>query len=166
MPKEKDKKIYIHGQEKFSRSIKHNGLYDLKKIISVSNAYLKRLKYDVLDKQHEEKTKANGMEISVVMAAKREISIYIQYMIEIKIHIMNQIDVLLDKKKLQKGRMEVLIKVYMEKNYKKTFKDTKFSESLRRIYDKFIVKKELDAYEDDLKIESNDLVDLIKEQLV
>ncbi len=164
MGKERKARIYVQGKEKSYRSIFHKGIYDLSNIISISNSYLKQLKYDITDKKHEEKTKSSGREVKLDWIAEKKVSEYVKYIIELTILVKDQIDILFGKKKLQKGRMEVLIKAYMDKNYKATFKDSKLSEALRRIYDKFIAKKTLDDYEDALKDESNELARLVKEQ--
>tara|TARA_Y100000310_G_C20667443_1_gene808389 strand:+ start:2073 stop:2576 length:504 start_codon:yes stop_codon:yes gene_type:complete len=167
MGKEQKKTLYVQGSsDRAYRQIKHNGFYNLNAITKKSKAFFKKYNYDFTDKAHEEKTKPLGKEAKYEWKAERKATPYIKYTIKVVIEIKNQKEVLIEKRKFQQGNIQIEIKAYMDKNQNQTFKSTNFGEMQRKIYEKFIVSGELKEYEDNLEYESEDLISLIKDQLI
>tara|TARA_Y100000310_G_scaffold284376_1_gene307108 strand:+ start:1890 stop:2405 length:516 start_codon:yes stop_codon:yes gene_type:complete len=170
MGKESEKSIYVFGGKREYYQLKHSGLFNINKILKELKSELKRLKYDIEDKDHSEGVKASGKELLVELKCSREISEYVKFNIGIIIMTLRQVDVMVNKKKMQKGDFEFrftakMEKNYEKKNYEKSFKKTKAGEIQRHLYEKFIIPSKLDEGEDKLESEGKKFIDIIKENL-
>ena len=165
MGKESKNPRYIFGDKKGFYKIEHSGLYDFKKILNGLKAKFNELDYFLIGKEHTETVKPGGKDMKYVWVSTREVTEYIKFQIDITIIVYRQIDVIVDGKKMQKGDFIFQFKASMEKNYKKSFKDTKFGEIQRHVYEKTIVQEKLDNSEDLLEEEAKDLIKIVKENI-
>ncbi len=169
MGKESKNPIFQHGSKRGYSFIRFSGLYDFKGILKDAKGKLGSEKYDIINtKQHDEKVSSSGKDMKIVLQGFKEVTEYVKYYMEITIIVMGQIDVIMDKKRIQKGTLEFRVMSKMEKNYKGTFKKpekSKFSEFQRHIYEKFIIKEELSDREDVLSDHGQELLDTIRKRL-
>ncbi len=166
MGKESKKKLYQYGSEKSYYLLRHSGFFDIARMLKSLKEKLNEFGYKIItDKEHTESLSAAGKETKFVWACKKEVTDYIKFEIEITIITIRQIDVIVDKKKMQRGDFEFRIKAVMIKNYKKTFMDSKMGEIQRHLYEKIIVPLKLEDREDRLLEEARDLISLVKEHL-
>lgn len=166
MGKEKDEKVSIYGPA-FVR-IKHSGLYDIEQLIGDIKGWVFSKKYIPAEEEHTENVKPAGKEIRYVISPLRNVTDYIRFAITVEISIYREMDVVLEeetgKTPKQRGDLEVRVKATMIKNYKSTFRGAS-KEFLRRTYEKYLIKSQLEEYEQKLKDDVDELLDIIKASL-
>jgi hypothetical protein len=171
MGKEHKPELYQHGSKRGYSFIRYSGLYDFKGILKDSKDMLKNEKYDIYDKQHDEKVSSSGKDMKIVLQGSKEVTEYVKFEIEITIIIMGQIDVMVNKKRIQKGNLEFRVMSKMSKNHSgyhksPTFKENTFGNILKNFYEKFIIQEELSDREDVLFDHGKDLLDSIRKRLL
>ncbi len=166
MGKESKKEIFVYGDDRRYFQLKHAGFYDIKAMINGLMGKLREFDYIITDKNHTEAIKASGKEAKFEWSCFREVNDYIKFKIFILIEIRREIDVVMDKKKMQKGNIEFRLQASFEKNYKKTFKTKGLGEFQRHAYEKFIIKPRLEEYEDRVKEEGTQLINIAKEHIL
>ena len=165
MGKESKNKIFVFGNKSSYYQLRHSGIFKINKILKELKSELKRLNYEINDKEHSEAVTAGGKEIVVEWICSREVSEYIKYNLEIKIITLRQVDVIVNKNKMQKGDFEFRISANMEKNYNKSFKKTTAGEIQRHLYEKFIISSRLEDNEDKIEGEGKKFIKIVKEYL-
>jgi len=163
MGKESKKELYQLGSKRGYYLLRHTGVYDFKGVLSGLKDKLDELEYFIIDKEHTEALSAAGKETKFVWVCSREVAEYVKFDMELTIITLRQIDVLVDKKKLQRGDFEFRISAKVVKNHKDTFKDTKMGEIQRHLYEKVLIPTKLDDCEDRLVEEATDLIKIVKE---
>ena len=162
---EKALQNYVVGSTRGWALIRYSGTYDLQRLLDTIRSWLLDRKYTLADKEHTEIVKAAGKDIKVDTLAFRDVSDYVKFIIQVEIVILRNIDVMVEengeKVKKQQGDMDVRVKAFIDKNYKKTFKPG-FQEFLRIIYEKFIARRILRNYKIKLSNETQSLIDEIK----
>ena len=166
MGKESKKKLYQYGSDKSYYLLRHSGYFDISKILKGLKENLDDFGYKIVtDKEHTESLNAAGKETKFVWVCKKEVTDYIKFEMELTLITIRQIDVILEKKKMQKGDFEFRIKAVMIKNYKKTFQESKMGEIQRHLYEKIVVPLKLNDSEDRLAEEATKLIEIVKENL-
>ena len=165
MGKESENPVYVFGSKSSYYQLKHSGLFKINNILKELKSELNKLHYDVEDKDHSEAVKASGKELTVEWKCSRNINEYIQFNLSIMIITLRQVDVTVNKKKMQKGDFEFRLSANMKKNYEKSFKSTNAGEIQRHLYEKFIIPSKLDKGEDKLESEGKRFVEIVKENL-
>lgn len=158
---------YVVGEKRSWAVIKYSGTYNLQEILSKVTDWLGKRNYFIIGEEHTEKVSGAGNELKVITKGSRKVSWYVRFGIQIDIEVVRNIDVLIEKEqgkeKTQHGELEVRIKAAIDKNYKNTFKNTsKFQETLRRVYERFIIPGVLRNYRKKLAQEADDLIEEIK----
>ncbi|MBT3866125.1 hypothetical protein HOF78_03435 [Candidatus Woesearchaeota archaeon] len=171
MGKESKSQLYQHGSKRGFSLIRYAGLYDLKAIIDDTKAHLRKLRYDIDDKQHDEKISSSGKEMKIVFRCFKEITEYVKFYMEVTIIVVGQIDVIVDKRKVKKGNFDYRLMTRVEKNYSgsnrtPTFKKSKLGELQRHLYEKFIIKQELSDREDELLDQGQELLNMVRKHLL
>jgi len=156
---------YTHGSKRGYYSLKHEGFYNLNDILKDLKNKLKNLKYDIIDKEHSESNGNAGREEEFAWNCSKDVTEYIKFKIEMKILTLHQIDVMVEKKKMQKGDFELRVTAIMSSNYNKSFKTTRAGKIKAHLYEKLVIAKKLESSEDNLKEEVKIIIDLIKNHL-
>ena len=117
------------------------------------------------------KISSSGKDMKIVLQGSKEVTEYVKFEMEITIIIMGQIDVMVNKKRVQKGNLEFRVMSKMSKNhsgYHKTsvFKKSTLGNILKNFYEKFIIQEELSDREDVLFDHGKDLLDAIRKRLL
>lgn len=171
MGKESKPELYQHGSKRGFSLIRYAGLYDLNGILDETKAHLRKLRYDVNDKQHDEKISSSGKEMKFVWQCFKEITEYVKFYMEFTVIVVGQIDVIVNKKRVKKGNIDIRLMTRVEKNYSgsnrtPTFKSTKLGELQRHLYEKFIIKQELSDREDELLEQGQEILDIVRKHLL
>lgn len=171
MGKESKPELYQHGSKRGFSLIRYAGLYDLKSILDETKAHIKKLRYDVDDKVHDEKVSSSGKEMKIVWQCFKEITEYVKFYMELTFIVVGQIDVVANKKRVKKGNFDFrlttkVIKNYSGSNRTPTFKKSKLGELQRHLYEKFIIKQELSDREDELKDQGQELLEIVRKHLL
>jgi len=151
--------------------VKHDGIFDFKEVYRFLYTMFVDYEYSVEEITYGEKASpAKGKEIEFFWIAKRKISDYFRFRIKVEFRIlgMNDVEVTKDgvKSKANKGSLEVKFICYLEKDYEHRWESTAFLKFLRGLYDNYIIKGRIEAYEDKVFEEMNDFANQIKAFLV
>jgi len=136
----------------FRQKIRHTGVFDFKELYRILFEWLVDQGYDVNEKQYKEIIGAgNAREIEVEWKATRKVSDYFKFMLEMKWHLLGitNVEVEIDgkKQKMQKGQFEIEVRSTLLKDYEERWTKTPFVKFLRGLYDKYIIKERIEAYE-------------------
>jgi hypothetical protein len=155
----------IGGKREYFR-LQHSGFYNLKKMLKQLKGKLLELGYIITDKDHSEGVKSSGKEITVEWESFRESTGYLKTNIHMKLEIKREIDVIIDKKKMQKGDLNFKLKAFFNKNYQNTFKSTKVGKIQKHFYEKFLVNHQIDDLKDRLKEEGEEFIKIVKDNIM
>lgn len=166
MGKEKLKEIFVVGSKKFFGSVirKEKGYFCLDEFYNAWREWFDDNEYSLTEKGITEKVGVKEMpEMKVEWTAQRDITDYVRFHIDIFLWVRRSRNVLVEvkgeKKKVQTGDLFVGFKGYIKKDYKGRWKKHEF---LRRMHDRFVIKKRLEQYEGKIWKETNDLIALTK----
>ena len=146
--------------------IRSKSVFNLQELYDSVIGFLRDHSYYIIQKGQTEKTKSDGKEIETEWKATRKIDDYLRF--QIKIHFLflrlNNILVEEDGKKVKKqaAEIQIMINSLLEKDYYKKFKTREF---LRILYERYIIRKRIKTTEDKLRDETNQIIDLIKNNL-
>ncbi len=171
MGKESKPDLYQHGSKRGFSLIRYAGIYDLKSIVDETKAHLRKLRYDINDKTHDEKISSSGKEMNMEWECYKEITEYVKFQINVTFIVVGQVDVIVNKKKVKKGNFDFRLMTKLKKNYSgsnrtPTFKSTKLGELQRHLYEKFIIKQELSDREDELLEQGQEILDIVRKHLL
>lgn len=170
MGKEKKNPITVLGPNLF----KKHGIVDFNGLFSFIPHWLRTQGYGALEKGRSEKITSTGKAIESNWIAEKEVSDYVKYRVKINLFVRDLTDVAVERHgktvKLQKGRVEIDFKSEMEKNImingRQRFNpDKDFHNFLKTIYEKYIIKPQLQALEDKLLAESQDFIKTMQSHL-
>lgn len=149
-------------------SIKREGIYDFENLIKKINDSLRYLGYTQLEKEHSQEQEPGG-EIKFDYTCRKSTTPYVKFIIDIEILVLRPLNVIVEtngkKKRMQKGELEIRIKAVMQKNDNMKFTASPYSEFIRRLYEKFIIKEELNKLEARLLNDANFIITRIKGSL-
>ena len=146
--------------------LKYEGIFDLDGLYKRIIQFFEEMNYEI----HEDTYKGKKDELEVAVKPELKMTEYVKYTPAIKIHIMDmkEIEVVKEGKKvkLTQGRARFELKLSMKFDYSGRFKGHPWAGKLKNFYDKFIFKKEREAYwEDQLYYHLYKLQTIIKEYM-
>lgn len=122
--------------------------------------------YALSENNYKEKLSSAGKEIIIGWEAKKKITDYFLYQIELDWHILTMKDAEVEidgkKTKTNKGELEIVFKGTIIKDYEKKWEDKPFYKFLRGVYEEYIIRKTIDEYEDDLEEQTKELITDLK----
>jgi len=147
----------------FGTKIKHNGLYDFKETYRILFEWLMDHGYDVVEKSYKEVVQGGGAkEIEVEWDALKKVSDYFRFLMSVKFHpmAMTSVEVEIDgqKKKMNKGAMDVEVKIVLLKDYEERWSGRPIWKFLRTLYDRYLIRERVEQYEGKLIQEMNEFV--------
>tara|TARA_Y100000310_G_scaffold333007_1_gene409685 strand:+ start:10351 stop:10839 length:489 start_codon:yes stop_codon:yes gene_type:complete len=161
MGKEKDLEILA-----FYTKLTHYANFDIYGLLKSAPTFFKKYKYDFWETSHAEKPDGVGYTLQSYWHAVRDINDYVQFDIDMKFWIRNITKVVYDDgTTTYKGKMVVVIKAVIKKNYNESFGKSKMEEFMRQLYENYVRRKELLGYEDKLADECVDLEEGIVDNL-
>lgn len=150
--------------------VKHEGIFDFKELYRFAYALALDEEYDLEERNYTEKNTAKGKEIEILWIAKRKISDYFRFKIQMNWLILGMTDVEVAKEgrkvKLNQGSLEIKFKAYLEKDYENRWETTAFLKFLRGLYDNYVIKSRISDYEDKVAEEMVGMIEQIKAFLV
>lgn len=136
-------------------SIKHKGFFNFTELYNFCYNWFKDNKYHLSEDEYTEKLQANGKEIVIKWTAKKKVSDYFREVITAKWHILGLVDAEVEvngkKEKTNKGEVKIKVSADLEKDYEENWTKTPFYKFLRGTYEKYIMRKTIDLYEDRLE---------------
>lgn len=165
MGKEKTKEIYVVGTKKFFGSVirKEGSIFDLEGMYKAWKEWFSDHNYFLNEKAQSGKDlPSHEREEKIEWVAERKITSYVKFHIILFLWVRRMSNVIAEvdgkKQKVQKGDLFIGFKGFMEKDYKKKWKN----EFLRQMYDRFVIKNKLIDHEGKIWAETNDFIDLTK----
>jgi len=150
--------------------ITYDGVFAFKDLYNFVYTLLVDNEYGVEEKSYKEKTAQGAKEIEIAWDAKRKVSDYTRYLWKVSWRIlgMTSVEVMKDgrKVKMNKGSVEIKIGTFIETDYENRWQSSAFMKFLRGIYDKFVIKKQIDEYKSNLGKEVGDATNQVKSYLV
>ncbi len=145
------------------------GLYNFKEFYSFMYRWLVTEEYTVDEKEYTEKVKPTGKEIFVEWRARRRISDYFRFYLQIIISTLGMTEVEVTKGnskiKMNRGEVRVDINVFLEKDYENRWETSPYAKFFRGVYDRYIIRGRILQYEIKVRDEAVDLLDQIKSYL-
>jgi len=147
--------------------IKHKGIFNFKDIYQVLYNWLMEQGYVLNEKSYKESLGAGGTkDVEIEWYAKRDISDYFRFVMEVKWQIlgMSEVEVEIDgiKQKTNKGYIILEIKTTLEKDYENRWENRPFFKFLRTFYDRYLIPSRIENYEGKLLGEMDEFVAQIK----
>ncbi len=165
MGKEKKETVWVYGSEFGWVRLKHAGLYDLDTLLGAAKSWFMSKKYFIQEAEHTEAVKGGGKEIVFLWQPFRDVTDYVRFKFEFQVIIYREVDVVVEsdgkKVKMQQGDIEVRFRNSMVKNYRQTFRGPG-KEFMRQTYEKYLIRRELDDYQNKLTGEGAEFWDVIK----
>lgn len=148
----------------YKAMVKQVGYWNYKGLYDMTFNWLRDHDYKVQENKYEEKLAANGKEIIIQWVAKKKVTDYFMYHIQLDWHILGMTDAEVEidgkKVKVNKGEVKIVFKGTIIKDYESRWEDKAFWKFLRSIYEAYIIRDAIDEYEDDLE---DDVKDMIKD---
>ncbi|MCL6500432.1 MAG: hypothetical protein K6T16_00125 [Candidatus Pacearchaeota archaeon] len=140
----------------------HAGIFDFKEIYRFLYEWFISYDYLVMEKKYSEKITPEGKDIEIEWLCLRKISDYFRFRVKITIRIirMTSVEVMRGdiKTKRDKGEIEIKFGSALERDYENKWESNPITKFFRGIYDKYIIKPRIDAYEDRLATEVEEVV--------
>ena len=130
----------------FKNRIVKKGVFDIDKIYKECKYWFSKGKYDYEYTESEKTTKLKpqGIEIRYNSFSHRDITDYFRFKMEIDFLFEHLKEVQKNNKKMYEGRGEMRLSVTLITDYKKNWKRTKFSKFLNKVYEKHLIKNQID----------------------
>ena len=148
----------------YKAAVKQVGYWNYGDLYIMTFNWLKDEGYKVFEEKYDEKLSAAGKEIIIKWVAKKKITDYFMYHIQLDWHIltMKDAEVEIDGKKVKtnKGEVKIDFKGTIINDYEARWEDKPLWKFLRSIYEKYVIRETVDEYEDDLE---DDVRNMIKD---
>ncbi len=156
----------VEKDEVFAGKIKHSGIFDYKELYRFCYTWLVDKEYWVVEKEYSEKMTARGKEIEIAWDAKRKISDYFRFYLKIRWRILGMKDVEVEEEgkrvSMNKGQPEIKVTAVLEKDYEHRWEQNAILKFLRGLYDRYIVRGRIEAYEDKIHGEADEFLAQVK----
>lgn len=152
----------VEKDKVFTGKVKNVGLFDFKELYRFLYMWLVDEGYLMIEKGYTEKVTQTGKEVEIEWNAFKKISDYFRFYLKVKWLIlgMTTVEVEEDGKKIKmnKGSVEMVLTATLEKDYEHRWEGTSFLKFLRGLYDKYIVRGRIDAYEEKIFTEGDEFL--------
>ncbi|OYT40816.1 hypothetical protein B6U80_02380 [Candidatus Pacearchaeota archaeon ex4484_26] len=142
------------------------GLFSFKELYGFAYRWLTTEEYDVDEKEYTEKVKPYGKEIFIEWRARRRISDYFRFYIQVVFVVLGMTEVEVQKDgqkiKLNRGEIRIDVNVFLEKDYENRWETSPIAKFMRGIYDRYIIRGRILQYEIKIREEAMNFVDQIK----
>jgi len=142
--------------------LRQTGVFDLEKIYRVMKEWINQNKYNFNEKDHTEKAGDKGKEVILEWVSEREVTDYLKMHIATNILFINLHPL---KEGLVKGKVKITFTAGVISDYKNNFGKSLFTHWLFKLYENYIIKSEIEKYEDKLQEELEDFHNITKEAL-
>jgi hypothetical protein len=150
-----------------SEKVQNVGIFNFKDMYAYAFSWFQEEEYGLVEEKYKEKVAGDTREIEIVWNAEKKISDYfkIQIKIEYLLVQLKDIEVEIDgkKSKTNKGELEMKIKGVLIKDPNSSWDASPLTVFLRDIYSKYVVPGRIEAMEDKVFEDVQDLRDQMKE---
>jgi hypothetical protein len=153
-------------EEIYREKLTQIGHWDYNEVYEMLYGWLKDHSYDLSEGVYKEKLSSGGKEIIISWNAKKKVTDYFLYQIELEWHILGMKDAEVEidgkKTKTNKGELEIVFKGTIIKDYEKRWEDKPLWKFLRGIYEQYIIRTTVDEYAGDLEGETKGIISDLK----
>jgi hypothetical protein len=122
--------------------------------------------YDLMEKKYAEKVSGDAKEIEIIWEGYKKVSDYFRFVIKARWIILGMKDVEVQREgkkiKMNSGTLEVNFQAILEKDYESRWEGKPMFKFMRGVYDRYIVRSRIEAYEDKVVGELLKLIDETK----
>jgi len=123
--------------------VKYSGIFDFQGLYSLIVNWLKDNGYE-MEESFKYKNKEFGYEVELKLSGWRKENEYVKVLPSIFIQVWGMKDVEVNKKKVQKGRLRIIINGKIEMDYAKEYEKNAILKELRKWYQKYIFSSRYD----------------------
>ena len=151
----------------YESKVKFAGLFDFKSTYEFMYNWLTDYGFGVIEeKTYNEKIKPEGKEVEIIWNARKKVSDYFRFYLNIRWFIVGMTSVEVEKGgqkfKMNKGISEIKIIGFLEKDYEHRWETSAFSKFLRGVYDRYVIRSRIDEYSKKIMEEVDEFVASIK----
>lgn len=147
----------------------YSGLFSVKDLHKEIREWFDKNKYIWVELQSSEYSKEDGKEIYMRVQPTKKISDYAKLAIKVEINMTEVKEVEAEKDdmkvKLNKGKVDIVLDGYLITDYENRWEQKAMYVFLRTIYDKFILRNQMEKFETVLKDQVEHLKSVIKAHL-
>ncbi len=130
--------------------VSYTGTFDFDGLYKTLYQWFKKYGYNFRESDYKEYKEGGGKRLQVKWGAKRKVSDYVKYVIEVGLQIDKMQDVAVKNRKRINGELSITITGFIEKDYEETWSRTSFLKFLREAYDAFVMGNRMQAMQDEL----------------
>lgn len=138
----------------YDTKVVHSGIFDFKDFYNFLYEWFRSLDYVVLEEKYSEKIKPAGKEVEVLWLCLKKINDYFRFRVKVRIFITRMVEVEITEEGVKisknKGEIEVKFSGSLESDYENKWEESPIMKFFRGLYDKYIIKSKIEAYEDKL----------------
>lgn len=146
--------------------LKQDTVFDLTELYKTIFRWFDVSGYSFHEKEYNDIDEPNGKHLEIYWYTEKPIDAYVKYVIEINYLVLGLQKIELEKGGIKintnKGSIELRISAYLLKDYNNKWSASPIQAQMRRIYDRFIIRKRLDKLGNDLVKDVNSVIDEIK----
>ena len=150
----------------YKGKIKHGGIFNFKDLYSFLYEWLTNEGYFINEKSYSEKVAGDSKEIEVKWEAKKKVSDYFQFMINMNWRILGMKKATVKKEgkelTMDTGSLEISFTVTLVKDYEERWENQPFWKFMRGIYDRYIIRTRIEEYGKKAILELNELINQCK----
>lgn len=150
----------------YKGKIKQGGIFNFKDLYSFLYELLTNEGYFINEKSYSEKVAGDAKEVEIKWEAKKKVSDYFQFMINVNWRILGMKKVTIKKEgkemSMDSGSLELAFSVTLIKDYEERWENQPFWKFMRGVYDRYIVRTRIEEYGKKAIIEVNELINECK----
>jgi hypothetical protein len=144
----------------------HNAYFDLYGLLGGIAKFFDSNQYDFRERGISDKATDIGAEMKSEWEASREVTDYFKFNMDIRVYARD-----IRKAQLENGeevywaRLWITFNCELEKNWNDSFSDEKWSELMRQLYERYLIRSQINRHKGKLYNESVTLIDTMKTYL-
>ncbi len=120
-------------------TVGYKGVLDFDGLYKTLSQWFKQFRYNLKELDYKEYREGGVRKLAVKWEAKKTVTDYIKYAMEINLQLDHFADVMVKNRKRISGDLTIRIAAYLEKDYEETWSRKAWMKFLREAYDRFVL---------------------------